>query len=104
MDLWRYLLAVPLNPVFGVGFESFWLGDRLPALAGTHSGGIQLQAHNGYLETYLNLGLLGLIMFFALIASTFRKYAGTFCRNSSGVASFGSFCRRLVSQLDRGIL
>ena len=71
-DLWRDLLAFPLNPVFGVGFESFWLGDRLQALWDTHWWH-PTQAHNGYLETYLNLGLIGLILLLALFASTFMK-------------------------------
>lgn len=28
-ELWRQCLALHTNPIFGVGFESFWLGDRL---------------------------------------------------------------------------
>jgi exopolysaccharide production protein ExoQ len=71
-ELWRKLLAVPINPVFGVGFESFWLGDRLEAFWDTHWWH-PTQAHNGYLETYLNLGLVGLMLLLGLIASTFMK-------------------------------
>ena len=32
MELWRQCLAVDTNPIFGVGFESFWAGDRLHLL------------------------------------------------------------------------
>jgi exopolysaccharide production protein ExoQ len=72
MELWRQCLAVGTNPIFGVGFESFWAGDRLHLL---HEGRPWQpnEAHNGYLETYLNLGFLGLFMLFGLIIATFRK-------------------------------
>jgi exopolysaccharide production protein ExoQ len=71
-ELWRELLAWHTNPIFGVGFESFWLGDRLKQLWAEHWWH-PTEAHNGYLETYLNLGLVGLFMLAALIIATFRK-------------------------------
>jgi exopolysaccharide production protein ExoQ len=72
MELWRDCLAVNTNPVLGVGFESFWLGDRLH-LVKEGRPWTPNEAHNGYLETYLNLGLVGLFMLFGLIIATFRK-------------------------------
>jgi len=71
-DLWRELLTFDTNPIFGAGFESFWLGDRLQTLWGKHWW-LPTEAHNGYLETYLNLGLVGLAMLIGLIIATFRK-------------------------------
>jgi exopolysaccharide production protein ExoQ len=71
-ELWGQLLALRTNPIFGTGFESFWLGDRLVLL----SEGRPWQpneAHNGYLEIYLNLGLIGLLMLIGLFIATFRK-------------------------------
>jgi exopolysaccharide production protein ExoQ len=70
--LWGDLLKFKINPVFGAGFESFWLGDRLRALWDKYWWQPN-QAHNGYLETYLNLGLVGLFMLLALIIATYRK-------------------------------
>jgi O-antigen ligase len=32
-----------------------------------------IQAHNGYIETYLNLGWIGLVILVALLFATFRK-------------------------------
>jgi len=80
MELWRQCLAVDTNPIFGAGFESFWLGDRLQML---HEGRPWQpnEAHNGYLETYLNLGLMGLFMLFGLIVATFRKIRLELVRN-----------------------
>jgi O-antigen ligase len=71
-ELWHDLLAVPINPIFGVGYESFWLGDRLQAIWATHWWH-PTQAHNGYLETYLNVGVMGLILLGAFVLSTFMK-------------------------------
>jgi O-antigen ligase len=70
--LWHEVLKIPINPVFGTGFESFWLGDRLKKLWDTYWWH-PIQAHNGYLETYLNLGLVGLALIAGLIVSTFKK-------------------------------
>jgi exopolysaccharide production protein ExoQ len=72
MEIWRQCLAVDTNPIFGVGFESFWLGDRLHLLREGRPWQPN-EAHNGYLETYLNLGFLGLLMLFGLLIATFRK-------------------------------
>jgi len=72
MELWRECLAVDTNPIFGVGFESFWVGDRLHLLREGRAWQ-PTEAHNGYLETYLNLGFVGLFMLFGLIIATFRK-------------------------------
>jgi len=80
MELWRDCLAVRTNPIFGVGFESFWLGDRLH-LVKEGRPWTPTEAHNGYLETYLNLGFLGLFMLFGLIVASFRKIRLDLFRN-----------------------
>ena len=70
--LWADLLKIKINPVFGVGFESFWLGDRAAPLWETRWWHPE-EAHNGYLETYINLGLVGLFILVGLLIATFRK-------------------------------
>jgi exopolysaccharide production protein ExoQ len=70
--LWDELLKIKINPVFGTGFESFWLGERVRRLWETLRWAAN-EAHNGYLETYLNLGLIGLFILIALLVATFRK-------------------------------
>jgi exopolysaccharide production protein ExoQ len=59
--LWDQVLHVNVNPVFGAGYESFWLGDRLKEIWRTiwwHPN----QAHNGYLEIFLDLGWIGVVL------------------------------------------
>jgi exopolysaccharide production protein ExoQ len=79
-ELWNELLALDTNPILGVGFESFWLGDRLKALWRLHWWEPN-EAHNGYLETYLNLGLVGLFLLLGLIIATYRKACLDLLRN-----------------------
>ena len=70
--VWRDCLSIPINPILGVGFESFWLGERQEIMNAKwywHPN----EAHNGYLETYLNLGLVGLFILIALLLATFWK-------------------------------
>ena len=71
-DVWRDVLQIHINPLLGAGFESFWLGDRLKIMWEKwpfHPN----QAHNGYLETYVNLGLIGLFLLIGLFVATFWK-------------------------------
>ena len=82
-QLWGELLALHTNPFFGVGFESFWLGPWVSDLAAKR-GFIPNEAHNGYLETYLNLGLIGLLLLLALLVATFRKVRASLLTNCNG--------------------
>jgi len=71
-DMWKDLLKEPINSVIGTGYHSFWLGpgaERMWEKYYFHP----TQAHNGYLETYLNGGLVGLFLLVAMIVSTARR-------------------------------
>jgi O-antigen ligase len=58
-DIWRILLGFETDPALGVGFQTFWTGERLEEAWRLLR--IQIhQAHNGYLEQYLNLGFIGI--------------------------------------------
>jgi exopolysaccharide production protein ExoQ len=70
--LWSELLKMKTNPIIGVGFESFWLGERREKLWAEHYWQPN-EAHNGYLETYLNLGLIGLLILIGVIIASYRK-------------------------------
>jgi exopolysaccharide production protein ExoQ len=78
--LWSQLIAMDTNPIFGVGFESFWLGDRLNQFQEEFQWR-PTQAHNGYLEIYLNLGVAGLSILIGFILATFHKCRHELLRN-----------------------
>jgi len=72
-EIWQVLLHWDINPFLGVGFESFWLGSRLDKLAELMPGLILNEAHNGYLETYIQIGLVGLFITLAMLLATYFK-------------------------------
>jgi len=57
-DLWADLLTQHINPLMGTGYQSFWLGERAEFMWEKYYFHPN-QAHNGYIETYVNGGVLG---------------------------------------------
>lgn len=72
VDFWKLLVPMVKSPIIGTGFESFWLGSRLEILWEKYWW-YPNQAHNGYLEVYLNLGALGLFLLIGVILSVYGK-------------------------------
>jgi exopolysaccharide production protein ExoQ len=70
-DLWSLCLTLVTSPLTGAGYESFWLGRRLERMW-EYIPGVN-QAHNGYLEIYLNLGWVGVILLVALLVTGYRN-------------------------------
>jgi len=79
-DLWADLLGLRVNPWLGAGFESFFLGPRLEYLWGKYWWHPN-EAHNGFLETYLTLGILGLSLLGILIFTGYRNCMQLYRRN-----------------------
>jgi O-antigen ligase len=75
-EIWKDLLIFDYNWILGTGYESFWLGERLIQVW-TEAGYIT-QAHNGYLEIYLNLGIVGLFILVGMLISSYRRICRSF--------------------------
>jgi len=75
-EIWDKALGLVSNPVLGAGFETFWLGDRLLAMWQAFPVFLPNQAHNGYIEMYLNLGAVGFVLFVLALASSYRSIHG----------------------------
>jgi exopolysaccharide production protein ExoQ len=71
-ELWPQLFGFHTNALIGTGFESFWLGDRIRRFFELYRWHAN-EAHNGYLETYLNLGVIGLFLLIGMFIATFWK-------------------------------
>jgi O-antigen ligase len=92
-DIWKAVLRTHTNPVVGAGYETFWLGPRLQQVW-AQAGAVN-EAHNGYLEVYLNLGLIGLFLLGGFLISSYR----TICRRLDASSSLGPFTLALWSIL-----
>jgi exopolysaccharide production protein ExoQ len=71
-DLWKDLVNLNDHPLLGSGFESFWAGRRLEVLWEMYVWRPN-EAHNGYLEVFLNLGWVGVTLFGVVIATGYRN-------------------------------
>jgi hypothetical protein len=72
VPMWETLMEMGTNPFVGAGFQSFWMGERLEKI--WDALGVQFtQAHNGYLEQYLNLGYIGVAFIGVILLSGLFK-------------------------------
>ena len=65
-EIWAAAIPAAPNALVGAGFEGFWISPSVEEfqrrLVGWwHPEGLN-EAHNGYIEVYLNLGWIGLIL------------------------------------------
>lgn len=68
-EIWRVTLEKNKAYLVGNGFRGFWETSEGESVSQELSSNLLLTAHNGYLDTYLNGGLVGLILLVALIFS-----------------------------------
>lgn len=79
-EIWAAVLAQHINPFIGTGFESFWMGSRMQSVWDLSQVGIE-EAHNGYIEFYLNLGWIGIAILGLLIVTGYRNAVALFRRS-----------------------
>jgi exopolysaccharide production protein ExoQ len=72
-DIWPVLLRMAPNALIGAGFESFWLGPRLQRVFDAFPNLYVSEAHNGYLESYLNLGAAGVTLIVVILVNGYRS-------------------------------
>lgn len=84
--MWKAMIPAVTNPVIGVGFDSFWTSPnaetfhrQLKALSWYRPEEIN-EAHNGYLEVYLNLGWIGVSLIVTIISSGYWRVCKAFVR------------------------
>lgn len=106
-DIWEpLLLEINRHWLQGVGYGAFWLGpgsasqpvlDTLPW--------IPYQAHNGYLDMLNELGAIGLVLFFAVVAAHVYSLIQLMAYDRSAAALFSALLvTTLVSNLTESSL
>jgi exopolysaccharide production protein ExoQ len=83
--IWAFVLGMHTNALFGTGYQSFWLGPRLEFFWQNSGLGHINEAHNGYLEVYLELGLIGVLLLVVFLVASYR----TICRRLAPSSSLG---------------
>lgn len=77
MSLWSDLVGMSTaSPLLGNGYDSFWLGPRLDHLW-EENWWHPTEAHNGYVEVFLELGIIGLIGYVSLFYKTLSRVTET---------------------------
>jgi O-antigen ligase len=72
-DIWALVLGLHTNPWIGTGFETFWLGSRLEFMLNALVNLPINEAHNGWIEVYLNLGWAGICFIALLVVTAYRR-------------------------------
>jgi exopolysaccharide production protein ExoQ len=85
--MWAAMLPAVSNPVIGVGFDSFWTSPNaaifhrnLDLLHWYHAEQIN-EAHNGYIEVYLNLGWIGVCLIACILTTGYWRACKAFRRD-----------------------
>jgi len=78
--IWETVLNSKTNPLIGTGFSSYWLRDDALRLSQNWA---LTQAHNGYLESYLNSGLIGVALLFGVLVSVGKNAISELSGNTS---------------------
>jgi len=69
-DVWAAVLEQDTDPIFGVGFCSFWSDERYRS---SIPDWLMFSSHNGYLEMYLDGGLVGDAILIFMLLVIYRK-------------------------------
>ena len=66
------------SPLLGVGYGAFWIGDIANIPWSDNRTWTLGQAHNGYIDVYLQIGWIGIVLLFMVIVSTVPKIIRSF--------------------------
>jgi exopolysaccharide production protein ExoQ len=87
--IWDAVIVSQKNPLLGAGYQSFWIGERILEVQRRLDSWFPFnQAHNGYIEIYLNLGIIGLTLLAAFMLASCRTLWRQF-QHSPHMASLG---------------
>jgi O-antigen ligase len=90
-EIWDATLSLAGSPYLGTGYESFWLGERFEKVAQIVHNHFT-QAHNGYLELYLNLGWIGVSLAITVMLTTYISITKVLRRDSDEARLWLAYC------------
>jgi O-antigen ligase len=80
-EIWEAVIPAVPNVMIGAGFESFWVSPSIQIFQKTLLDlhwypplvAVLNEAHNGYIEVYLNLGWIGVILISLILVSGYLR-------------------------------
>ena len=95
--IWEKVTPLVPNSLLGTGFESFWLGPRLEYMQQGLSFPLN-EAHNGYLEIFISLGWIGVLLLLVLLITGYRNIIACYRRDpDAGALRLALFLSVVVS-------
>jgi O-antigen ligase len=83
-EIWDIVIPMVPNSIGGAGFETFWLGPRAQRINSTIAGlAAANEAHDGYIEVYLNLGWIGVGLIALIFGHGYCRAVSAFRRDSA---------------------
>lgn len=110
-DIWAAILPTAPNALIGAGFESYWISPNAEVLwhkleleGWWRPKALVNEAHDGYIEAYLNLGLAGVSLIALILISGYRHAVEALRRRSpaSGVLLAYIVCAAFYSITEAG--
>jgi exopolysaccharide production protein ExoQ len=85
-EIWAAVIPAQSNPIVGSGFESFWISPDVQKVWRTLSGWWNVstalnEAHDGYIEIYLNLGWIGVCLIVLIFVTGYLHAVQALPRN-----------------------
>ncbi len=82
-NIWKAVIPLCPNSFVGAGFEGFWIGpshEKLSDILSNWWGGAHSlnEAHNGYIEVYLNLGWVGVCLIAWILIGGYMRACAAF--------------------------
>jgi O-antigen ligase len=71
-DIWHHITFSTVNPLIGAGYWNFWGGPGGRAISAAMKTGIP-NAHDGYLDIFLDGGLIGLFLLSYVLVTSGRR-------------------------------
>lgn len=89
-DIWAALIPTVPNAIVGAGFESYWISSgpdeawaKLSKTGWWHPEILVTEAHDGYVEIYLNLGWVGVGLIAFVLITGYKRAISALRRNPS---------------------
>ena len=88
-DIWAAVIPAVPNSIVGAGFENFWISPNVSIfqrnllVLGWYPPLVEdlNEAHNGYIDVYLNLGWIGVSLIALVLVSGYKRAVGAFRRS-----------------------